>query len=89
MKAQKWFLSSKTVLFNAITAILGILPFAADFLTQLAGLPELQTHAKVLLVAAAIINIILRSRTDQPVTITKPDPKPQQPGEHKVQPEYV
>ena len=68
----KWFLTSKMVLFNLATAIFAILPLVSDFLTDLAGLPDLAPHSKGILLAVAIINIILRVMTTRPVQLAKP-----------------
>ena len=68
----KWFLTSKTIIFDTAVAIFAILPMVSDFLTGLAGLPDLAPHAKVILLVVAIINIILRVMTERPVSLSKP-----------------
>ena len=68
----KWFLTSKMVIFNTVTALFAILPFISDFLTELAGLPEMSVYARGILLAVAIINILLRIYTTRPVSISQP-----------------
>ena len=75
----KWFLASKTIIFDTLVAIFAILPMVSDFLTGLAGLPDLAPHSKAILLAVAVINIILRLRTDRPVQLAKPPAR--DPGE--------
>ena len=71
----KWFVVSKTIIFNTLAAIFAILPMVSDFLTGLAGVPDLAPHSKGILLAVAIINIILRVQTTQPVVLSKESAK--------------
>ena len=64
----KWWLKSKTILFNAASAILLALPFVSDFLFDLADLPEMSSYAKGILFVVNVINIVLRVWTVRPVS---------------------
>lgn len=67
----KWWLQSKTVLFNLLSLLILVAPYLSDFLTHLAGIPELQDQAKVLLGIVNVINIIIRFRTFLPISASR------------------
>jgi hypothetical protein len=60
----KWFLKSKTILINLVAAI----PY---LLTELGTLPQFIQYRDEFALILIIVNIILRFKTDQPITISK------------------
>jgi hypothetical protein len=70
MSDSKVWYTSKTIWFNVLTTALAIIGFL--MVTQsTTGLP-FDIDAKWLLIAAGIINIILRAVTNQPLSGSKP-----------------
>ena len=66
----KWFVKSKTFIFNLLAIVFLAGPMVSDFLMDLVNLPELQPHAKIILAAVAVINFVLRFRSFVPITVS-------------------
>lgn len=69
MVEPKLWYESKTLWINALTVIASILAFIVD--TQTAGGLPFEIDPRWVVIALGVVNIILRSVTNQPVTRSK------------------